>query len=63
MHVILKEYNLSNIVKYYNYSYDFYKIFYKLEYIKLLGLTLHIKIKRYTKKYSNFCSLNTYHIL
>ena len=46
MHVLLKkDVDIKKISIYFNQNYNFYKIYYNLEYIKLLGLVLSKIIK------------------
>ena len=40
--LLKKEVNTKNISIYFNQNYNFYKIFYNLEYIKLLGISINI---------------------
>ena len=48
MYALLKNnIDINNIIYYYNIQYNFYKIYYDLKYIKLLGITLNIKIDYY----------------
>ena len=52
MYVVLKnDINTKNISIYYNYTYNFYKIYYDLDYIKLLGISFQIKYNHW--KYEN----------
>ena len=52
MYVVLKnDINTKNISIYYNYTYNFYKIYYDLYYIKLLGISFQIKYNHW--KYEN----------
>ena len=40
--LLKKEVNTKNISIYFNQNYNFYKIYYNLEYIKLLGISINI---------------------
>ena len=40
--LLKKDVNTKNISIYFNQNYNFYKIFYNLEYIKLLGISINI---------------------
>ena len=48
MYLLIKNsINLDNIFVFNNKKYNFYKIFYNLEYIKLIGITINIKIDHF----------------
>ena len=52
MYVVLKnDIDINNISIFYNYSYNFYKIYYDLNYIKILGIPFEIKYDHW--KYEN----------
>ena len=51
MHALLKnDIDVQKISIYYYQSYNFYKIYYNLDYIKLLGIPFNIKINHYSYK-------------
>ena len=51
MHVLLKnDVDIKKISIYFNQNYNFYKIYYNLEYIKLLGIPINIKIHHSSHK-------------
>ena len=51
MHVLLKnDVDIKKISIYFNQNYNFYKIYYNLEYIKLLGVPINIKIHHSSHK-------------
>ena len=51
MHVLLKkDVDIKKITIYFNQNYNFYKIYYNLEYIKLLGIPINIKIHHSSHK-------------
>ena len=51
MHALLKnDIDVQKILIYYYQSYNFYKIYYNLDYIKLLGIPFNIKINHYSYK-------------
>ena len=51
MYAILKNVDISNITIYYNNNYNFYKIYYDLDYIKILGIPFTIVYDHW--KYEN----------
>ena len=51
MHALLKnDIDVQKISTYYYQNYNFYKIFYNLDYIKLLGIPFNIKFNHYSYK-------------
>ena len=51
MHALLKnDIDVQKISTYYYQNYNFYKIYYNLDYIKLLGIPFNIKINHYSYK-------------
>ncbi len=51
MHALLKnDIDVQKISIYYYQSYNFYKIYYNLDYIKLLGIPFNININHYSYK-------------
>jgi len=51
MHALLKnDIDVQKISIYYYQSYNFYKIYYNLDYIKLLGIPFNIKFNQYSYK-------------
>mgnify|MGYP006138618987 FL=1 len=52
MNMLIKNLNTSNIFIKYSKLYNYYKLYYNCEYIKLNGIIINIKINNY-KRYNN----------
>ena len=50
MNMLINNLNIFNISIQFSQYYNYYKIFYICDYIKLIGITINIKISKYKKK-------------